>query len=151
MGASGIGGGKRSANAELNLVPYIDLLSTLICFLLLTAVYQQISSLSTQGAPPGTTDSASSPDQPKKVQFKVSILTDHLEMAEDDKVIQIPFVRGEPDFQALLEKLGHWKAKFPDRRDVTLNSDGQTPYKYLIRAMDTLVQGEFEDIGVNTN
>jgi len=48
MGAS-IGpqgnGGKRSLDAEVNLVPFIDLLSMCICFLLMTAVWIQVGSL----------------------------------------------------------------------------------------------------------
>src|SRR5205809_1081655 len=35
--------GGRSANIELNLVPFIDLMSVLITFLLITAVWSQVS------------------------------------------------------------------------------------------------------------
>ena len=38
-------GKKKSLDSELNLVPFIDLLSCLISFLLITAVWTQISSL----------------------------------------------------------------------------------------------------------
>ena len=38
-------GRKKSLDAELNLVPFIDLLSTCICFLLITAVWIQIGSI----------------------------------------------------------------------------------------------------------
>lgn len=38
-------GRKRSLDAELNLVPFIDLLSMCICFLLMTAVWIQVGSL----------------------------------------------------------------------------------------------------------
>lgn len=47
--ASAIGatrsGGRRSLDAEVNLVPFIDLLSMCICFLLMTAVWVQMGSL----------------------------------------------------------------------------------------------------------
>ena len=39
------GRGKKGLNAELNLVPFIDLLSMCICFLLMTAVWVQIGVL----------------------------------------------------------------------------------------------------------
>ena len=49
MGVSGLpqggGGHGRSFNADLNLVPFIDLLSTCITFLLATAVWTQTSSM----------------------------------------------------------------------------------------------------------
>jgi len=37
--------GKKSLDAELNLVPFIDLLSCLISFLIVTAVWTQIAAL----------------------------------------------------------------------------------------------------------
>ncbi len=49
MGVFGAGdnkGGRRAVDAELNLIPFIDLLSTLILFLLLTVVWVQISQMS---------------------------------------------------------------------------------------------------------
>src|ERR1700722_17138709 len=39
---SASGGRRRSLDAELNLVPFIDLLSMCICFLLMTAVWMEI-------------------------------------------------------------------------------------------------------------
>lgn len=38
-------GGRRSLDAEVNLVPFIDLLSMCICFLLMTAVWIQIGAV----------------------------------------------------------------------------------------------------------
>ena len=36
---------KRELNTDLNLTPFIDLLSTLVCFLLISAVWLQVSSM----------------------------------------------------------------------------------------------------------
>lgn len=149
---SGGGGGghdKRSVNAELNLVPYIDLLSTLICFLLITAVWQQISALTTNGSNTSTSDSAVLPD-PNKIDFSVAVFTDRIEATAGKKTETIPNVGGEPQFDRLIQILAQWKQQWPDRRDVTLHSDSQAPYKYLIKAMDTLAEAEFDDVGVNT-
>lgn len=41
----GLGGQKKHLDAEINLTPFIDLLSTCICFLLLSAVWIQIGSV----------------------------------------------------------------------------------------------------------
>ena len=52
------GGGdrKKPLNAELNLVPYIDLLTCMIAFLLITAVWTQLARLKIdqRGQGPGT-------------------------------------------------------------------------------------------------
>ena len=151
MGASGLGGGgKKSTNVELNLVPFIDLLSTLICFLLITAVWQQINVLSTTTSSTTSSDSATPPDE-KKVDLNVSLLLDHLELSEDKKSIKIPHVNGEPDYPALLRVLNDWKSRYPKRSDLVLYSDSQAPYKQLIKLMDTMSEGQFGDVGVNTN
>jgi len=151
MSASGLGGGgKRSTNVDLNLVPFIDLLSTLICFLLITAVWQQINVLSTNSAATTTSDSATPPDV-KKVELNVSLLMDHLEVTEDKNSTKLPHINGEPDYVSLLRILGEWKQRYPDRSDLVLYSDSQAPYKHLIKLMDTMYEGQFADVGVNTN
>ena len=38
-------GSKKELNADLNLTPFIDLLSTCVCFLLITAVWIEIGSV----------------------------------------------------------------------------------------------------------
>ena len=38
-------GKKKELNAELNLTPFIDLLSTMVCFLLITAVWIEIGTV----------------------------------------------------------------------------------------------------------
>jgi biopolymer transport protein TolR len=38
-------GGKKSLDAEINLVPFIDLLSVCICFLLMTAIWVEVGSI----------------------------------------------------------------------------------------------------------
>lgn len=146
----GMGGGKKSANAELNLVPFIDLLSTLIVFLLITAVWQQISVLSTNSASTTASESATPPD-PNRVDLSISLLMDHILTAEGQKSIKINHIQGEPDYNTLLRVLVDWKTRYPDRNDVVLHTDSQAPYKQLIRLMDLLVENKFEDVGVNTN
>jgi len=146
----GVSGGKRGVNVELNLVPFIDLLSTLICFLLITAVWQQIQVISTNTSQTTASDSPAPPDE-KKVDLSVSLLLDHIEASEGTNSTKIPYANGEPDYATLLKLLDSWKAKYPDRSDITLHSDSQAIYKYLIRIMDTAAEARFEDVGINTN
>jgi biopolymer transport protein TolR len=150
MGGGSFGGKKKSVNVELNLVPFIDLLSTLICFLLITAVWQQISVVQTNTSATTTSDTPATPDE-KKVDLSLSLLLDHIEAAEGTNIVKIPHINGEPDYATLLRTLDSWKAKYPDRSDFTLHSDSQALYKQLIRIMDTAAEAQFPDVGVNTN
>lgn len=148
-GGGGGGGGKRDVNAELNLVPYIDLLSTLICFLLLTAVYNQIASISTNASEATASESATPPD-PNRVDLSVSLFLDRIEAKIGTEVVPVPHRGDDIDKEALLQVLTNIKNRFPDRKDMTLNSDSQAQYKLLISTMDALAEADFPDIGVNT-
>jgi len=151
MGASGLGGGgKKNVNVELNLVPFIDLLSTLICFLLITAVWQQISVISTDSASTTASESATPPD-PNRVDLSLSLMMDHILAAEGQTNTKINHISNEPDYTTLVRLLEQWKQRHPDRKDVVLNTDSQAPYKQLIKLMDTLMAADFVDVGVNTN
>ena len=155
MSASGMGGGgKGNVNIELNLVPFIDLFSTLICFLLLTAVYQELASVSA-GAPPTlaqtTPNDSPPPPQEKKTQLSVSLLMNRLELGEDELVTNIAHLGTEPDYAKLAETLKIWHEKYPERRDLVLNTDSRAPYKQLIGIMDSLISGKFPEVGVNLN
>ncbi len=64
--AGGLGGGngrRKSLDAEINLVPFIDLLSMCICFLLMTAVWMQVGAVQVKQS--HGTDAAATP----KVSF----------------------------------------------------------------------------------
>jgi biopolymer transport protein ExbD len=63
-------GGKKSLDANINLVPYIDMLMTIMTFLMMTAVWTQIAMLEVQnasGGPPEEQQEEPDPDKPKPV------------------------------------------------------------------------------------
>lgn len=47
------GGGRRSLDTEINMVPMIDLLMCLICFLLITAVWSTMARINADAQVPG--------------------------------------------------------------------------------------------------
>ncbi len=154
MGAS-MGGGK-GPNVDLNLVPFIDLFSTLICFLLMTAAWQELDSMQSNAPPkataemPDTPQPTPPPDQ-KKVMLTVALGIDKVEVAEDDQTKSFPHVAGEPDVAKLVLTLKEWKTRFPDRKDVVLATDNKAKYKHLVLMMDTLIGEQFPDVGINLN
>src|SRR5690242_1978042 len=58
-------GGKKSLDASINLVPYIDLLMTIMTFLMMTAVWTQIAMLEVQNASGGPSDESPPPEEDK--------------------------------------------------------------------------------------
>lgn len=66
---SGSKGGKRSLDADINLVPFIDLLSMCICFLLMTAVWVQTAGIDVKQSH-GTSAPQAKNDKPVELDVK---------------------------------------------------------------------------------
>src|SRR3984893_16050976 len=65
-------GGKKALDAELNLVPFIDLLSCCISFLLITAVWTQLARMDVTQKGAGAAG-ASSDEQKQEVQLTLYV------------------------------------------------------------------------------
>ena len=65
---SGGKSGKKPLNADLNLVPYIDLLTCMVAFLLITAVWSQLARLNVHQKGQGQAGE----DTPPEKVFKLS-------------------------------------------------------------------------------
>ncbi len=142
---------KKKVNQELNLTSYIDLMSTLIIFLLMTAAWNQMEALSTNTANVTASDSSEPPpNETKKVSLTVTVFPDRIELSEDQKLRSFPNVGGQIDTSQIISVLMDWKTRFPDRTDITLNTDNQIPYKSMIEVFDILVGNKFPDVGLNT-
>lgn len=140
---------------EPNLTPFIDLFSVLICFLLMTAAWLQLESLQVQveKAP----SNAASPDpvaelekpKEKKVKLSMKMYGDHVVASEDEKEVASINQAGDINKAQVASFLSGWKRKFPDRKDIVLNSDSSVTYGQLIRFYDLLVAEDWTDVGIN--
>lgn len=143
-----MGGG--GGQYELNLTPYIDLMSTLIVFLLMTAVWNQIAVLSSNTGATTASDQPSPPDNKPKISLSVTVLKDGLEMTENSTSQKVPHQGDSIDSMRMVAILSQWKQKYPDKNDVTLNTENSVTYKMLIQTFDALVGNQFPDVGVST-
>src|SRR3954468_19863030 len=66
-------GGKKPLDAAMNLVPFIDLLSCCISFLLITAVWTQLARMDVTQKGPGAAGSIDEPQKDQQVQLTVFI------------------------------------------------------------------------------
>lgn len=76
LGAGSGPGKKRSLDASLNLVPFIDLMAVTVVFLIMSAVWTQLGGLRVSAAPSGpcATDCAT-PDPPLLLSFTTTTFT----------------------------------------------------------------------------
>jgi biopolymer transport protein TolR len=128
----------KNKNADLNLVPYIDLLTCMIAFLLITAVWTQVARLQVSQRGPGA--EGNEPPAPR-VTVLVGEQGFNLVVNEDRQVL--PRTAGRYDFAALESALQKVKAAMPDKDDLLVSSEDGITYDTLITTMDTVLAAGF--------
>lgn len=157
MGAAVGTDDKKSVNVDLNIVPFIDLMSCLTAFLLVTAVWVQIAQLDLK--PKGKSrDPSQIKDDQEKVVLSVLIQHDNIWLVQSRIGEQQSIPReGDPGqywgtFRASLDELKK-SAFFVDRNDIelaaeSLGDDSKVVYQDIINAMDIAKSSGFTDIGL---
>lgn len=142
---------------EPNLTPFIDLFSVLVCFLLMTAAWLQLDSLQVtidKKPEPTSSEDATPPppeDNKKKINLSVFIYTDKIVVKENETEVKYPNTAEGIDRDSLASVLQKWRKKYPEKKDLVLNSEGTVPYGALIRTYDILIASDWPDIGINPN
>ena len=165
MAGVDVGGGKgkrRSLDSEINMIPFIDLLMVTISFLLITAVWTHMSRLdATARVPDPNADGPRTPVENEKVL--------HVEMRQPDRFLlvwksgtQVVSSVEVPRRDDVQDDKGHKLVRYRDlatkieeewkthgsHRDTSdraldravLHTDNETPYTFLIAAMDAIHQ-----------
>lgn len=140
------GRGGRSSNFELNLVPFIDLMSVLITFLLISAVWTQVSMIQL-GA------SFASPRQDQETPIKPPPLEDlvlRLDIKDVGYVLYIgkdvraiPKINGEYDQLSLYNDLAKIKQMYPDKGGIKMAIEDAIVYDHVVNAMDLGLRAGF--------
>jgi biopolymer transport protein ExbD len=139
-------GGKKSLNVDLNLVPYIDLLTCMVAFLLITAVWTQLSRLQAQQKGQGQAGEETPPELQTKIVVVVGQEGFSLVVGQDQT--PIPKKGSDYDFEKLAAELKKAKDTHPDKNDVQVASEDQIVFDTLIRTMDTALSARFPDISL---
>lgn len=148
--------GKKELNFELNLAPCLDIFSTLIVILLSTTAWMQINVLSSNTSNVTAADPSEAQSQPeppkkeKKVNLAVTIMTDRVDMVEEEKPISVTHKNGEIDLDKVSQILKNWRKHYPNKKDIVIHTDNQIPYKHMITMFDALVGNDWPDVGVST-
>ena len=145
---------KKHLDFELNLVPFIDLLSVCICFLLLTAVWMNVGSIKVKQAVGG---------QPAAETEKKPVLwvfmgehgevtldvreTSHLPTAL--RKLTVPAASGGAvNVEELNKIVAQMKASEPTLRAALIQPKAQTAYEAIIDLMDQFKKAGLSDLGV---
>ena len=142
-------GGKKSLDVDFNLVPFIDLLSCCLCFLLITAVWTQIAGLQ-------VASSGGPPDQQQKqentIDVKLLLTEKGYSLSMAGAQIDIPKVNGKEgaqfDRKTLDEKLKTLKASLPDQNAITVQPEDSVAYSDLVETVDTAMGEQLRNVTV---
>ena len=113
------GGRGRDPNVELNLVPVIDLMSVLITFLLISAVWTQVSMIqlgASFASPRDPEQTEPKPPPPlEDLVLKLEIRAKGYVLFVGKDVRAIPMINGTYDMASLLADLSKVKQLYPDK------------------------------------
>jgi biopolymer transport protein TolR len=146
------GGGGRKKTFEPNLVPFIDLMSVLITFLLISAVWTQVSMIQIGSSiySKRSDDKPTTPPPMADVVLKLEIRNNNYILTAGKDIVTLPMVNGEFDDAGLLVNLKKIKEKFPAKLDGSIAMADDLPYERLIHSMDSFLQAGFPKISVLT-
>lgn len=143
-GNEGGSGRRKDVNAELLLVPYIDLLTCMIAFLLITAVWTQLARLQVQQRGQGEADTIERP------QTRIAILVHQtgFSVVMNQQQHPLPHQHGQPNYAALADELKRLKQEHPDKTDVQVLSEDPIQFDTLVKTMDAAMASGFYDISL---
>jgi len=129
------GKGKKSLVVDLNLVPFIDLLTVCITFLLLTAVWTQTGRINIDQSVQKPQKVEPQKEPPKRLTIMIDEKGYSLKWA-DEPVVTIPGTANAYDTTRLTEELQKLKERLPQGQRVIVAPKDTIPYKEMIAVMD---------------
>ncbi|MBE8162710.1 MAG: biopolymer transporter ExbD [Bdellovibrionaceae bacterium] len=136
-------------NGELNIVPFIDLLSVLIIFLLFTSVWSQLSMIELGSSIHGKQTESNAKNIKNKSSLSLSVLKKGYLLRFSGKSIFISKKNGEYDSVRLKSLLKNYKKKFPKQVTVAISMPNQLEYRFLVEAMDYLLSENLSNLTIS--
>ncbi len=157
MHISSAPGGKRKKNLdfELNLVPFIDLLSVCIIFLLMTAVKFEVGSIDVKQAVGGQPQSETTkvPAVWAKIleDGQIELQLQDTSAASTKKLgnMKVPVYNGKFDYSQLKLMLSNIKNEIPELKTALVLPSAETKYEDVIDLMDQMKMGGITSLGVS--
>lgn len=152
MGVSlggGKSGGRREVDAELNLIPFIDLLSVLILFLLMTAVWVQVSQMSAFSQAGGETtvshsDVSSLRQEREDRDWDVLLTKDGVELRDGGRVLgKVPTEESRNLFEASKSRLSN-----PTEAKISVRAANDVIWDDVIFVLDALYTVDLKNVQI---
>jgi biopolymer transport protein ExbD len=130
-------GGKKDLDAQVNLVPYIDLLMTIMTFLVMTAVWTQLATLEVQNSSGGQAEEKDEKDENKPKPIFV-IVTDRAVKVQEEgaEPKDFPNKADGYDIEGVEGELKALKEARPDRVEVQVKAEDGVVYSDITKVID---------------
>lgn len=143
---------KKHLDFELNLIPFIDLLSTCICFLLITAVWMQIGSLNVKQAVGGQPSSETEKKPTAWISMEsngslVVEIKDSAALANQKKSL-VSAKQGKMDLDLMSKVAAELRQVEPNLKTALIQPKADTSYDDMVSLMDTVKKAGLGDLGV---
>lgn len=141
-------------NFELNLVPFIDMLSTCICFLLISVAWVQIGTMKVKQSVGGQPAEGAKPAALWTFVQENGGVTFQLQdgpanLAKTFAKVEVAGKEGKMDMEALASQVQSIKAQVPALNMVLIQPKAKTAYEDIIGLMDMMRTQGLKDLGVS--
>lgn len=128
----------------LNLVPMMDILTVLVIFLLITAVFTHITIMELSIPTHAGGSAINSPN----FAIEVIVRKSGLEIANGSSVeAAIPKKDDKYDIEMLSKMLTRLKAQYPEKEDATVLMEPDIQYDYMVQIMDAIRGADVREEG----
>ena len=127
----------------------MNLMVILVPFLLITAVFSRITILELNLPTEGTPSKQAAQDEKEKLQLEVVVRSNVIEIGDRKRGLlkAVDVAADGSHLQQVSDMLQEIKARFPDKKDITLLLETDTSYDRLVEMMDTLRVARVESDG----
>jgi biopolymer transport protein ExbD len=143
----GRAGARKSIDANIPLVPFIDLLLCCVMFLLVTAVWNALASVDVAQRVPGSSTADEAPAERLQLMLLVSTRGYEISTTAGDS-LRIPISGEAHDVAALREKLALYRDANATLDELSVSAEDGVAYQALIGALDAARAEGFESIAL---
>jgi len=145
------GNSSKDQTFELNLVPFIDVLSTCICFLLMTAIWINVGVLNvTQaiGSEPPAGKNPPSVIADIKTDGTIQLSLKDVTSRKNPVSYDVRATNGRIDWDRVEAYVATLQANIPELKTALVMPSARTKYEDVIRIMDMFKKSKISDVGI---
>jgi len=126
----------RDESVEINITAFMNLMVVLVPFLLITAVFSQLTVLELNL--PAGSQAQQDEEKKKTLVLEILIYSDRMEIVDRNSgpIKIVRNIAGKYDYTSMLSTLKAIKARYYKIAEITLLLEEETPYDVLIQVMD---------------